>query len=142
MKGLILFIVAIILTVISSVVSFLYHLFSGKWKRGTKKLSDWFTVLALSMDQFGNGSTGEFFKVLFIKKSKRSTCYDFGNIDETVSFVLALNKRMNALNKFGRIIALILEGIDPGHLETSIEKQKENDKRGADRFTNNAYYAE
>jgi len=54
-------------------------------------------------------------KCLIIK-----TTYPFGEIDQTISHVLAVNYFANNLTKFGRCIVIILERFDKNHMNKSL----------------------
>jgi hypothetical protein len=47
--------------------------------------------------------------------------YPFGEINDTISYALAMN--LGHLSLLGEFIANILEFIDPGHLENSIKNK-------------------
>ena len=138
--GFILFIVAIILTSILSMASFvftpIYYIVTFKWKSGLGQLDKWFLRLAVSLDQFGNTSCS---KVLEYTMTKRFGV-PFGDSDMTVSYVLGRNKYRGSLTLFGKLIVWILHLIDTNHVEKAIEFQKENDRVAKERFDSDNYY--
>lgn len=125
--GLLLFIVAIILTtavtLISLVFTPIYYLVTFKWKSGVKELDKWFYKLALSVDQFGNVSCAKTLQVLLTKPIN----HPFGDEDDTVSYCLAKNKELGSLTLLGRIIGGILDLIDKDHLAKAIDNKRERD---------------
>lgn len=143
MIGFLLFIVALILTtflfVISVIFTPIYFIFTLKWKAGLKRFGEYWMQLAISIDQFGNGACGKFLQFTMVKERYHSVCYNFGNIDETVSFVLGENKHRGYLNKFGMRICKILHILDKNHVEKAIDFQKVNDKRAFERHINDDY---
>ena len=141
--GFILFLVAFILTgfvfVLSVVFTPIYYITTFKWKSGLKRFNEYWRQLAISIDQFGNGACGKFLEYIMIKKSLREKCYHFGNIDETVSFVLGVNYNLQTLNLFGLLIVWLLHILDENHVEKAVEFQKNNDLRAKERYEANGY---
>lgn len=141
MKGLILFIVSVILTAIvfavSTVFTPIYYIVTLRWKSGSKALNEWFLSMAISLDQFGNGSCWKLLQTVLTKNNAET--YDFGNIDETVSFAIGINDRRNNLSMFGRFVRNVLNFIDKNHCEKAIILQKNRDKLASIRFLKNRY---
>ena len=137
--GLILLIVSIILvglvTAMSMVFTPIYYIATFKWKSGGKQLFKWFGLMALSLDQFGNVSCSKVLDITMVKKGGH-LC---GEEDDTVSFVLAINKRRGTLTMFGRFIGSILDLLDKNHLEKAIENKKKKDTEAAFRIKYNNY---
>jgi len=46
--------------------------------------------------------------------------YKFGNINDTIN--KSLVKNLNNLTRLGKFVVTILEWIDPGHMEKSLEE--------------------
>lgn len=67
--------------------------------------------LAKSKDQHGNVVMQWLFNFLFIKKDG----YKFGNPDDTISYVIGVNKLNHTLSYWGMVLDGILEFFDPGH---------------------------
>ncbi len=162
MVGFLLFVVAVGLTAAVFALSVLftpiYFLVIGKWNGGRKRLAVWFTKMAKSIDQFGNGSCGHFLNATLIKRSARKRAYLFGNIDETASFVIGMNgsDRRDALNKVGNFVKFTLDIVENlpslirwvlgrgryfknSHTEKAIRIQKESDEKASERLLNNFY---
>lgn len=127
------FVVALIptffITVISIVISFFYYLFSFNWQLGLSKLGDYFSAMALSIDQFANVSIQSPLRWLLIIDYKRKSkkFYDFGNEDDTVSYVIAMNKELKSLSKFGLFWAWFLDFVDTNHLGKTLENKRKKD---------------
>jgi len=116
MKGFVLLVIAILMSVILYPIGWFYSLI--KFKLSFKKLGSWWYVIAISVDQLGNVVMSTLFNDILIKKYG----YEFGHEDLTVSAVLGVNKKMGTLTKLGKFIADLLNKIDPDHVEKAIEK--------------------
>jgi len=116
MKGFILLVIAVLMSVILYPIGWFYSLI--KFKLSFKKLGSWWYVIAISVDQLGNVVMSTLFNDILIKKYG----YEFGHEDLTVSAVLGVNKKMGTLTKLGKFIADLLNKIDPDHVEKAIEK--------------------
>ena len=116
MIGIVLFIVATILFWILSPLFIIYALF----KAGN--LSVYFRNVALSIDQLGNTMGAPMMNSLLIKKN----CIHlrFGNPDQTISYVLGINYKLNSLNKLGLLIVKILDKIEKQHVEKAVEYEQ------------------
>jgi len=86
-----------------------------------KHKNDYNLKFAISLDQLGNVILGPLLNIVMKKKGG----WLFGDEDETISMAIALNYYMNNLTNFGLFFADLLEKIDPGHLQRSIEKCKQ-----------------
>ncbi len=150
MKGFLLFIVAVFGVTFSFLIATTFSLFYylthfWKVKQAYNKISDYFLNMALSLDQFGNVNNKDFFNFIMIKKKNRKvigedyrdyynsktnkvereyiTLYDyheFGDEDDTISYVIAMNYQRNSLNKFGVFWANFLNFVDKDHLKKAI----------------------
>ena len=83
----------------------------------------YFLILAISIDQTANAMLSPFFDVVMLKDSFSHDIQLFGNIDQTISYVLAVNKYDVNLTWFGSFWALFLEKLDKGHLNDAIESE-------------------
>jgi len=146
MKGILLFTIALISIaftfLLGTLFSIIYYtVLFWKVRTALKKISSYFGNMALSLDQFGNVNNKQFFNFILIKKSNRkkevgseykdkyingivksifTVLYDyhsFGDEDDTVSYVIAMNYKRGALNKFGMFWAKFLNFVDKNHLE-------------------------
>lgn len=138
--GVILFIVAFVLTglvtLISLVIQPLYYIFTFKFVGGVKQLNAWFYKMALAIDQFGNVSCSSTLRLLLTKREG----HEFGNEDDTVSYVIGRNKFKNTLTIIGKGIERILNFLDKKHAEKAIEKKIESDRLASWRYKRNKYY--
>jgi hypothetical protein len=78
--------------------------------------------MSVSVDQLGNTVMSTLFNDILITKYG----HKFGDEDQTISMVLGVNKAIGTLTKVGRLIADILNKIDPNHVEKAIEKHGNN----------------
>ena len=110
MKGLINFLLSLVgrlsLFILGPVL-YLSGVILSRWR------SKYFLNIGISYDQLGNVLGGP----LFNKTLRKEGGARFGNPDETISFVLGKNKKINKLTRLGRWIADRLNEIDPGHVE-------------------------
>lgn len=138
--GVLLFVVSIILTVPLTLISFLlnpiYYVVSLKWQSGFNALGDYFRKLAVSVDQFGNASCKLLFDFILIKKKG----YKFGDIDDTVSYILGRNYYKGTLTILGRFIVFILNLIDKEHITKAICLKIESDQEALLRIQNDEYF--
>lgn len=80
-------------------------------------LSRSFREGALAIDILGNVVCGDMFNAFFIKHGG----YYFGKQRETISSALGKNLQRGTLTKAGRLLAAILDFIDPNHCIKSID---------------------
>ena len=85
-----------------------------------KAMNGYLYRVAESLDQHGNAAYAHTLNFLFAKKEG----WQHGDEDETISFVIGINKRNGHLTVFGRFIELVLDLIDAGHCEKAIKSQK------------------
>lgn len=86
-----------------------------KWR-----LSAYLFSVALTIDQSGNVICQHLFNALLITRHG----YRFGNEDEVISSVIGKNQQRNTLTLLGKALAAMLNAIDPGHTQKSIEQAK------------------
>lgn len=138
--GVVLFVVAFILTLIVSIISIvvtpIYYLFTLRFRSGLKQLNKWFYKMALSIDQFGNVSCGSTLKLCLTKGRN----YPFGGEDDTVSYVLGRNSRRGNLTMLGRCVRNVLNFIEKDHVDIAIERKIKSDKIASWRMKNENYW--
>jgi 8-oxo-dGTP diphosphatase len=117
MRGFILLLIALILSVVLLPVGFAFQLIVTS----SKSLNSYLFTIAKSIDQLGNVICAEFFNYILIKKNG----YNFGNEDVTISHVLGINKRFNNLTYIGKVLSWLLNTIEKDHLEKAIEYGKD-----------------
>jgi len=137
--GFVLFIVAIILvsilTVVGLIVTPIIYLVTFRWKSGVKEIDKYFLKLAICLDVFGNISSA---KLLQATMTKRGV-HQFGKL-ETVSYVLGRSKYSNDLTRFGKFIVKLLHVLERNHVEKAIEIKRINDLEAVIRAEENKYY--
>ena len=101
---------AIFLIPLAFIVSLVYALIK---KEPIDRL---FYKLAYSIFQTANAAGPYFWQLLLVNKYAP---YKFGNPDDTLSYALAMN--MGYESVIGNILVIILETIDPGHMEKSLK---------------------
>jgi hypothetical protein len=120
--GLLLFIIAVVLTIITVPFGIFYGfikcLLNFDFKALFRKTNKYFRLLAISIDQMGNVAMQDLFDDILIQHNG----YKFGDVDETISSVLGKNERMQTLTGLGRAIVSFLHFIDPNHALNSIEE--------------------
>ena len=129
-KGIFLLFIALVSTLIVSilsiVISLVYYLFSFNWQLGLLKFGEYAYKMALSIDQFANVSVQNLLNWLLIRKGNIDF-YSFGDEDDTVSYVIAMNQRMLSLNNFGKFWAWFLDFVDKDHLKKTIKNKDKRD---------------
>ena len=120
--GPLLFIIAVVLTIITVPFGILYGFIKCLLKFDLKalfrKTNKYFRLLAISIDQMGNVAMQDLFDDILIKENG----YKFGDVDETISSVLGKNELKKTLTGLGRSIVSFLNAIDPNHALNSIEE--------------------
>ena len=114
MKGILLFIVSILLGGLKIILQIFGTIIS--FKRG--KYGEYYMKIDISNDQHGNVVGQYVFNLVLIKSKSKAL---FGNPDETISSVLGKNKRDNTLTWLGRKIADILDRLEKNHVEKAID---------------------
>lgn len=113
MRGFILLIIALCLSVVLLPIGFLFQIITALFKAIDKYLFR----IAKSIDQLGNVVCEHLFNVILIKNNG----YKFGNEDVTISHVLGKNEQTKTLSGAGRLLALLLNTIDKDHNQKAIE---------------------
>lgn len=113
MRGLILLLIAFILSAILLPIGFLYQCVSTL----LKSLNKYLFKIAKSIDQLGNVVCVGLFDSILIKKSSINK---FGNEDETISSVLGRNKKAGTLTVIGKALSWLLNTIEKDHVEKAI----------------------
>ena len=117
MRGFILLIIAIAISVIIIPIGFSYQIISSLFRA----LNEYLFKVAKSIDQLGNVVCRDLFNDTLIKKGG----YRFGNEDRTISHVLGMNEKTNKLSTLGKGLAWILNTIDKDHNRKAIEYGKD-----------------
>lgn len=117
MRGFILLIIALLLSLVVLPVGFAFQIITALF-RGIDK---YLFRMAKSIDQLGNVVCEHLFNVTLIKKRG----YKFGNEDVTISHVLGINKKINTLTYTGKLLSKLLNLIEKDHVEKAIEYGKD-----------------
>ena len=113
MRGFILLIIALCLSVVLLPIGFAFQIITAIFKG----IDRYLFRIAKSIDQLGNVVCEHLFNVTLIKKNG----YKFGNEDVTISHVLGMNEKTNTLSFAGKLLAWLLNTIDKDHNQKSIE---------------------
>ena len=122
LKNILLFFVAIFLLstigVYGLIYAFVYSIFNIKKSSFGEYWGNLLYQINVGIDMIGNVMLGKFLNHHAIQDK---TIYPFGNVNYTISHVLAVNKlKHDNTTRFGDWIIDILERIDPGHMEISL----------------------
>lgn len=118
MRGFILLIIALCLSVVLLPIGFAFQIITAVFKGIDKYLFR----MAKSIDQLGNVVCEHLFNVTLIKKNG----YKFGNEDVTISHVLGMNEKTDSLSFAGKMLAWLLNTIDKDHNQKAIEYERKN----------------
>lgn len=141
--GLILFIVAVVptaaLTVLGSVFTFFYYLVTLKWRSGISKFGEHLHGMALSIDQFANKALSPILNLIMV--IRKMEYHPFGDEDNTLSYVIAMNWRKGTLSDFGYFWAKFLIWVDfparkdgTNHLRKTIAAKNKRDYEAVERL--------
>ena len=111
MRGFILLLVALILSFLILPIGFTFQVVFSLFRA----IDLYLFRIAKSLDQHGNTVCEELFNQLLIKKKD----IPFGDMDRTISYVLAQNR--GNLTFLGKGLAWLLEAIDEDHLDESLD---------------------
>lgn len=110
---LLLFLVAYILVLPLTIINFFVVVFTSK-----DHAKGYFRSTAVNIDKFGNRE----FRKLWNLTLRKSSGYEFGNVEETISSALGKNQRDGTLSRTGRVLCWILDKIDKNHSLKSIKE--------------------
>lgn len=134
--GFILFVVATIpiriLTGVALIFTIFFYVVTLRWKTGLHNTGKYYTKVALSQDQFANVSLSSINNLLMVKRG--TDCHLFGDEDDTLSYVVAMNKNKGTQSNFAKFWEWLLEKIDPGHLQKAIEAKIKRDFEAVERL--------
>lgn len=116
MKNLLLALIAISLTFLIP-IGIVYSVFT----RGLHGLRDIAKDFAIAWDRLG----GAVCKHLFNDWLVKSNGYRFGNGEDTISYVLGINKRDNTLTILGKGVANLINLLDPNHVEKAVRNKNQ-----------------
>lgn len=124
MKGILLAIVAVLLSVLLMPLGILYSMtrlwVKANFRTWFKHVNQYFYIIAISIDQMGNVIMQELFNDLLIKRGGNL----FGHEDETISSVLGKNYQSNNLRLLGKGLNWFLNLFEENHSVNSIEEDE------------------
>lgn len=124
MKGLKLYLTAIILKYLAKPCQFFYHLFlevKGELTLSNLKMLDnKLLAKAILEDKYCCEADAELLNALFLTKE---SIHLFGNIKETISSVLGKNYLAGTLTQRGYQLCALLNDLQPNHVLISIDNQ-------------------
>jgi 8-oxo-dGTP diphosphatase len=118
MRGLILFLTALILKSVFYPIGFTYSCLLTLFKNGYAELDNYLFKCAIADDQQANTYLAKLFNDILIQKDG----HKFGNPDETISSVLGKNFLIKKLSLVGRFLNWILNLIEKDHSLKAIEE--------------------
>lgn len=83
-----------------------------------KTYNEYLLKIAISIDILGNVVGGPLLTRILVKSNDNP----FGSITDTISYVIALNKFHKNLTGTGRLVANILDTLDPGHTDMVVQR--------------------
>ena len=146
MKGFILFLISVIsvsiVFIFSTAYSIIYYVICfWKFQKAYQKVDAYFYQMALSIDQFGNVNCQNLFNRIMIAKKWRHApdkpmklYQPFGDEDDTISYILAKNKKQNTLSRFGRFWGKFLNKVDKDHLTKALINKDRKDREACARI--------
>jgi hypothetical protein len=118
MRGLILYLTALILKLVFYPIGFTYSCLLTLFKNGYAELDGYLFKCAIADDQQANTYLAKLFNDILIKKGG----HKFGNPDETISSVLGKNLKLkNKLSLMGKGLNWILNLFEKDHSIKAIE---------------------
>ena len=115
--GTILLLISFLLIIIFAPIAYIYGFFTALFRR---ELNYYQKNIAISFDQLGNCIGSHIFNAIMIENKG----HRFGNVDETISSVLGKNRLSNTLLPAGKVLAYILNKLEPNHTDKAIESDE------------------
>jgi hypothetical protein len=118
MRGFILLIIALLLSVVLLPVGFIFQIIVTLFR----SIDTYLFQIAKSIDQHGNLVCAELFNLTLIKRKG----YNFGDMDKTISFVLGVNAETKTLTYLGKKVCNLLNVIEKNHVKKAVEYERKN----------------
>jgi hypothetical protein len=118
MRGLILLIIALVLSVILMPVGFVFQIVVTLFRA----VDTYLFHIAKSIDQHGNVVCAELFNLTLIKRKG----YKFGDMDKTISYVLGINAETKTLTYLGIALGKLLNTIEKDHLIKAVNYERKD----------------
>lgn len=110
------------LTPIAFLIGIMFMFYKRKIGTGLDVLGHDLYKMCYTLDVLGNVTIFNWLWFMF----KRSEGYKFGNINQTISEVLAYNHQSHTLTRFGRLLYNIINTLDPGHFDNLISYENKH----------------
>lgn len=118
LNGLVLFIVALTITIPLSTLAIVYTVVKYFLIGRARDINNYFLNNAISVDMTGNAIVG---KELINDVTSKKKTYRFGNKHQTASAIFGKNKRAKTLFGIDKKIADTLNAIEPNHVEKAAD---------------------
>jgi hypothetical protein len=118
MRGFILLIIALLVSVVLLPVGFTFQVIATLFR----SIDSYLFQIAKSIDQHGNLVCAELFNLTLIKRKG----YKFGDMDKTISFVLGVNAETKTLTYLGKKVCNLLNVIEKDHVKKAVEYERKN----------------
>ena len=136
---------AIVLTFLVIPFSLVWYIMTLKWRNGFKKFSEHLHGIALSADQFANKSMSPLLNVIMVVR--KFDFHPFGDEDDTLSYVIAMNYIDGTLSIFGMFWAKLLIIVDykakregTSHLKKAIKNKCLRDQEAYERLKRQGFF--
>ena len=118
MRGFILLLIALLLSVVLLPIGFTFQVIATLFR----SIDSYLFQIAKSIDQHGNLVCAELFNLTLIKRKG----YKFGDMDKTISFVLGVNAETKTLTYLGKKVCNLLNVIEKDHVKKAVEYERKN----------------
>jgi hypothetical protein len=118
MRGFILLIIALLLSVVLLPIGFTFQVIATLFR----SIDSYLFQIAKSIDQHGNLVCAELFNLTLIKKKG----YRFGDMDKTISYALGRNAETKTLTYLGKKVCNLLNVIEKDHVKKAVEYERKN----------------
>jgi hypothetical protein len=118
MRGFILLIIALLLSVVLLPIGFTFQVIATLFR----SIDSYLFQIAKSIDQHGNLVCAELFNLTLIKRKG----YKFGDMDKTISYALGRNAEMKTLTYLGKKVCNLLNVIEKDHVKKAVEYERKN----------------
>jgi hypothetical protein len=118
MRGFILLIIALFLSVVLLPVGFTFQVIATLFR----SIDSYLFQIAKSIDQHGNVVCAELFNLTLIKRKG----YKFGDMDKTISYALGRNAETKTLTYLGKKVCNLLNVIEKDHVKKAVEYERKD----------------
>jgi hypothetical protein len=118
MRGFILLIIALLLSVVLLPIGFTFQVIATLFR----SIDSYLFQIAKSIDQHGNLVCAELFNLTLIKRKG----YRFGDMDKTISYALGRNAETKTLTYLGKKVCNLLNVIEKDHVKKAVEYERKN----------------